>query len=42
MKRPSCSRSIIAQYQTLYMRPSLSPGDDGSGTIESDATADPQ
>jgi len=23
-KRPSFSRSIIAQYQTLYMRPSLS------------------
>jgi hypothetical protein len=25
MKRPSLSRSIIAQYQILYMRPSLSP-----------------
>jgi hypothetical protein len=29
MKRPSLSRSIIAQYQTLYMRYPLRAGQQG-------------
>src|ERR1700729_3085159 len=39
MDRPSYSRSIVAQYQMLYMRSSVFPGSDDSGTIGGDATS---
>src|SRR5437899_2747995 len=40
-KRPSFSRSIIAQYQTLYMRPSLSPYGEEAPATGAEGSANP-